>query len=123
MRVCKHGCVNTPPLDFQNVSFDWSVEKSHCQINVEGRYVLLSKMNFFFIFSHVVVFRGSYFIIERENIFPVFVTVSTVMQTFDFVSGLHNCLEFSQPLSCLYQAMQTLKTFSVAFKIVILGSN
>ena len=32
---------------------------------------------------------------------------STVMQTLDFVSGLHNCLEFSQPLSCLYQAMQT----------------
>ena len=31
---------------------------------------------------------------------------STVMQTLDFVSGLHNCLEFSQPLSCLYQAMQ-----------------
>ena len=29
----------------------------------------------------------------------------TVMQTLDFVSGLHNCLEFSQPLSCLYQAM------------------
>ena len=29
------------------------------------------------------------------------------MQTLDFVSGLHNCLEFSQPLSCLYQAMQT----------------
>ena len=32
---------------------------------------------------------------------------STVTQTLDFVSGLHNCLEFSQPLSCLYQAMQT----------------
>jgi len=30
----------------------------------------------------------------------------TVMQTLDFVSGLHKCLEFSQPLSCLYQAMQ-----------------
>ena len=29
------------------------------------------------------------------------------MQTLDFVSGLHNCREFSQPLSCLYQAMQT----------------
>ena len=29
------------------------------------------------------------------------------MQTLDFVSGLHNCLEFPQPLSCLYQAMQT----------------
>ena len=28
------------------------------------------------------------------------------MRTLDFVSGLHNCLEFSQPLSCLYQAMQ-----------------
>ena len=39
---------------------------------------------------------------------------STVMQTLDFVSGLHNCLEFSQPLSCLYQAMQTRKTFSIA---------
>ena len=30
------------------------------------------------------------------------------MQTLDFVSGLHDCLEFSQPLSCLYQAMQIL---------------
>ena len=30
---------------------------------------------------------------------------STVMQTLGFVSGLHNCLEFSQPLSSLYQAM------------------
>ena len=28
--------------------------------------------------------------------------ISTVMQTLDFVSGLHNCLKFSQPLSCLY---------------------
>ena len=31
---------------------------------------------------------------------------TTVMQTLDFVSGLHNRLEFSQPLSCLYQGMQ-----------------
>ena len=29
------------------------------------------------------------------------------MQTRDFVTGLHNCQEFSQPLECLYQAMQT----------------
>ena len=36
------------------------------------------------------------------------------MQTLDFVSGFHNYLEFSQPLSCLYQAMQTRKTFSMA---------
>ena len=38
----------------------------------------------------------------------------TVRQTRDEVEGLHNCLEFSPPLSCLYQAMQTLKTFSIA---------
>ena len=38
----------------------------------------------------------------------------TVMQTLDFVSGLHNCLEFSQPLLCLYRAMQTRETFSIA---------
>ena len=31
----------------------------------------------------------------------------TVMQTRDEVEGLHNCQEFSQPLECLYQAMQT----------------
>ena len=37
-----------------------------------------------------------------------------VMQTPDFVSGLHNCLKFSQPLWCLYQAIQTQKTFSIA---------
>ena len=29
------------------------------------------------------------------------------MQTRDEVEGLHNCLEFSQRLECLYQAMQT----------------
>ena len=29
------------------------------------------------------------------------------MQTRDEVEGLHNCREFSQPLECLYQAMQT----------------
>ena len=38
------------------------------------------------------------------------------MQTLDFVSDLHNCQEFSQPLECLYQAMQTQeKKFSVVF--------
>ena len=35
------------------------------------------------------------------------------MQTRD--ETMRNCLEFSQPLSCLYQAMQTRKTFSIAF--------
>ena len=37
------------------------------------------------------------------------------MQTLDLVSGLRNCLEFSQPLSCFYQAMQKQeKSFPVA---------
>ena len=36
------------------------------------------------------------------------------MQTRDEVKGLHNYFEFSQPLSCLYQAMQTQKMFSIA---------
>ena len=31
----------------------------------------------------------------------------TVMQIRDEVKGLHNCRELSQPLECLYQAMQT----------------
>ena len=29
------------------------------------------------------------------------------MQTRDEVEGLHNCLEFPQPVECLYQAVQT----------------
>ena len=29
------------------------------------------------------------------------------MQTRDDVEGLHDCLEFFQPLECLYHAMQT----------------
>ena len=29
------------------------------------------------------------------------------MQTRDEVESLYNCSEFSQPLECLYQAMQT----------------
>ena len=39
------------------------------------------------------------------------------MQTLDFVSGLHNGREFSQPLECLYQDMQTkAKNFLLLFK-------
>ena len=30
------------------------------------------------------------------------------MQTLDYVSGLHNCLEFSRPSSCLNEAMYNL---------------
>ena len=31
----------------------------------------------------------------------------TVVKTRDEVEGLHNCREFSQPLECLHQVMQT----------------
>ena len=40
------------------------------------------------------------------------------MQT--LVSGLHNCLEFSQSLSCLYKAMQTPKRFQLLKYILYL---
>ena len=33
--------------------------------------------------------------------------------TRDEVEGLHNCREFSQPLKCLYQAMQTQEIFDM----------
>ena len=40
------------------------------------------------------------------------------MQTRGEVEGLHNCREFSQPLECLYQAMQTQeKVFYCFYKI------
>ena len=50
----------------------------------------------------------------EEKSYVVMQTSYAVMQILDFVSGLHNCLELSQPLSCLYQVMQTRKTFSIA---------
>ena len=53
--------------------------------------------------------RESYFIFTLEGLEEL----STVMYTLDFVSGLHNCLKFSHHRSCLYQAMQTRKTFSI----------
>ena len=45
----------------------------------------------------------------------------TVMQTRDEVEGLHNCREFSQPLECLYQAMQIQeKVFYCFYKLTSL---
>jgi len=38
------------------------------------------------------------------------------MQTLDYVSGLHNCLEFSQPSSCLDEAMLTRKKGALLVK-------
>ena len=58
-----------------------------------------------------------------ENVFPViaialykqsrFWRILDSKQTLDFVSGLYDCVEFSQPISCLYQVMQTRKAFSI----------
>ena len=43
------------------------------------------------------------------------------MQTRDEVEGLHNCLEFPQPVECLYQAVQTQeKIFFCFYKILFL---
>ena len=36
------------------------------------------------------------------------------MQTRDVVEGLHNCLEFSQPSSCLDETIKTRKKCSIA---------
>ena len=45
--------------------------------------------------------------------------VKTVMQTRDEDQGLYNCGEFSQPLKCLYQAMQTQeKTFLLVIAFI-----
>ena len=70
-------------------------------------------------------FGQSYFIKAIENFFPMFAypdintrELGRILDSYAnqrlLVSGLHNCREFSQPLSCLYQAMQTRKTFSIA---------
>ena len=46
------------------------------------------------------------------------------MQTQDEVEGLQNCLEYSQPLECLYQAMQTQeKSFPVAWILFLFRKN
>ena len=46
------------------------------------------------------------------------------MQTLDEVDGLPNCLEFSQPLECLYHAMQIQeKVFYCFYKLTFLRKN
>ena len=45
------------------------------------------------------------------------------MLTRDEVEGLHNCREFSQPLVCLYQAMQTQEKSVYCFYKIFLKVN
>ena len=57
----------------------------------------------------------NYFIKAIEHFFRVYIASSKhseswensrkVMQTLDYISGLHNYLEFSQPSSCLDEAI------------------
>ena len=62
--------------------------------------------------------------LPREQLYPRHLRViqgqvKTVMQTRDEVQGLYNCGEFSQPLKCLYQAMQTQeKTFLLVIAFI-----
>ena len=58
------------------------------------------------------VLRKSFSIKTSINKIPFICQIN--FEKYIIVLGLHNCLKFSQPLSCLYQAMQTWKTFSIA---------
>ena len=44
-----------------------------------------------------------------------FTQFETVMQTLDYISGLHNFREISQPFDCLDKAILTRKKCSIAF--------
>ena len=102
-------------------SFDsWNLENLYKQaVNFFAKADILSKKNLYF-GMHLFAKQE---LITREQDFGTgknfcfnqcdIKELLSFMQTLDFVSGLHNCLEFSQPLSCLYQAMQTWKTFSI----------
>ena len=48
--------------------------------------------------------------------------VNMVVTSHDFVSGLQNCLEFSQLLSCLDEAMQTWKKSCISYIVNIASS-
>ena len=48
--------------------------------------------------------------------------VNLVVTSHDFVSGLQNCLEFSQLLSCLDEAMQTWKKSCISYIVNIASS-
>ena len=48
---------------------------------------------------------------------------SKVMQTLDCVSGLHNCLEFSQPPSCLNEAIVNTEKVLYCFYKIFLENN
>ena len=73
--------------------------------------IFLQNKNWLRVYKTLRLVRISILISALSMSFAFF---STVMQALDFVSALHNCLKFSQPLSWLYQAMQTRKTFSIA---------
>ena len=48
--------------------------------------------------------------------------VNMVVTSHDFISGLKNCLKFSQLLSCLDEAMQTWKKSCISYIVYIAAS-
>ena len=97
------------PNPIERLEFDW-VRLVFCSVLFDwiGRADYTCKL-------HVQDFAtGKNFSFDQCSKQESFAFFLTVMQTLDFVSGLHDCLEFSQPLEFLYQAIQTWKTFSIA---------
>ena len=105
MTVWKHGCDITRILIGYVVSrgrFDWLVENMSVYQEICFNQEV-KKPAFTFICR---IISEEYFIKAIEDFFPVSIAsskhsgelgeLSTVMQTLDCVSGLHNCLEFSQ---------------------------
>ena len=101
---CKTRTDDTSKLRVQDFATGKNLSFNYC-----------SKQESFSFFS-----RESYFIKAIENVFPVFaypdINTRGVGRIHESYANprLHNYLEFSQPLSCLYQAIQTPKTLSVA---------
>ena len=71
-----------------------SIQRLLTKIQVGASFHLSNRKSFLCLHSLILTLEG---LGEFE----------TVMQTRDEVEGLHNCREFSQPLECLYQDMQT----------------
>ena len=100
MRVCKHRC---------GVKMSCFSRANHARTNLKK--FSSSKLEKFILFTHSFV-SGNLENRYKEGVSIFFPLSShfkreksvfwkrTVTQTLDFVSGLHNRLEFSQPLYC-----------------------
>ena len=86
-------------------SLNQSKATSVCIRSTNQSYCSISVRLFFFCFVRAFSFQGHTKIaLNTRGVGRIRYNYAL---TLDFVSGLHNCLEFSQPLECLYQDMQT----------------